>query len=115
MSYMQSIKCLYNFFPDFLISRGVSPDFEQMSDEDLALHLRSMYASIRQKPKPGQEEGEMYSRLAYRNLWAGLQHHLISPPHNRTLNLISNKVFMGGNQMYDGMLKKLKKEGRDVM
>ena len=84
-----------------------------MDVEELGVHLRSLYASVRTKPKPGQTEGEVYSRSGYRNLRAGLQRHLVSPPFNRRISLMSDRQFMGANQVYEGMLKKIKKEGKD--
>ena len=39
---------------------------------------------------------------------------LVSPAYNLKLNLMSDIDFLGANHMYDAMIKKLKKEGRDI-
>lgn len=85
-----------------------------MSKEDLANNLRHFYACVRKQPEPGSMAGEDYSRSGYRNIRAGLQRHLVSPPHNRQINIMSDIDFQKANQVFNGKIKGLKKEGKDV-
>jgi hypothetical protein len=95
-------------FSEFLIESGKNADFEMLPEHELAHNLRQFYCSARTK------EGSQYSRSGYRNLRSGIQRHIQSPPYSRTLNLRSDKCFMAANQCYEGMLKDLKRQGKDV-
>lgn len=101
------------YVSDFLISSGKNAQFEDMSDEVLAENLRLFYGCVRQIPKPGESIGREYSRSGYRNIRAGLQRHLVSPPNNRDINLMSGSAFRMANQVYEGKLKSLKRAGKD--
>lgn len=100
-------------FADFLSEKGSHPGFELYDDETLASELQLFYCCVRRKPKEG-EQPSTYSRSAYQNIIAGLQRHLVSPPYNRMVDLRNDKVFQGANQVYDGMLKQMKREGKDT-
>ena len=54
-----------------------------------------------------------YSWADYYNLHVGIQRHLVSLPLNKKLNIMTDKECLGPNQVYKGMLKKLKHEGLD--
>jgi hypothetical protein len=97
-----------NVFPDFLLGRGEDPNFEMYDDDQLAASLRQLYCCVRTK------DGRSYSRSGYRNLRSGLQRHLVSAPYNRKIDLRGDRKFQSANQVYDGKLKELKSEGRDI-
>ena len=44
---------------------------------------------------------------------SGIQRYLVSAPYNRKIDLHNDKEFMVSNHVYDGMLKKMKREGKD--
>jgi hypothetical protein len=98
---------------DFLGSKGLDSNFENQPVQELARNLRLFYGCVRQKTCDN-EAGKEYSRSAYRNLRSGLNRYLISPPHNRQLNLRSDKEFIQANQVYDGKIKQMKREGKDI-
>ena len=70
--------------------------------------LRELYGSVRNK------KGELYGKSAYINLRAAIQRHIISPPFNRTINILRDREFLPANQVFMGVLRKMKAEGRDV-
>jgi hypothetical protein len=43
---------------------------------------------------------------------AGLNRYLISPPYNRQINIITDKSFQAANQVYEGKIKEMKKNGK---
>ena len=67
---------------------------------------------MRQKPKEGEEPKE-YSKTSYRNIRAGIQRYLTSPPINRIIDLRTDKKFQAANQVYEGKIKQMKREGKD--
>ena len=95
-------------FSDFLRSKELDGNFESMEDSDLADNLKQFYCSVR------TSDGTEYSRSGYRNLRSGIQRYLQSTAVGRNINLRTDKIFMAANQCYDGMLKELKRSGRDV-
>ena len=109
---MQVLLEKVTFLSDFLVSSGRNAEFERHSDEELADNLRHFYAGVRQKPKNAEGQGKDYSRSAYRNMRSGLQRYLVSPPINRRIDLRTDNVFRGANQVYEGRIKQLKKEGK---
>lgn len=48
------------------------------------------------------------------SLRAALQRHLVSPPYNRQLNIITDGDFQGVNSLLAGLVKRQKKKGEDV-
>jgi hypothetical protein len=94
--------------PDYLHETGQPTNFEQFDIELLAKTLRSFYGSIRTK------SGEQYSKSAYVNIRAGLNRYLTSPPNNQQINLMRDKVFMQANQVFCGVLRKMRVDGLDT-
>jgi integrase len=90
----------------------MDPKFELYSREELAATLRQFYACIRQRNKEGQMRD--YSKSGFRNLRAGIQRFLVSPPNNLEINILTDKCFQSANQVFDGKLKLLKRSGKDV-
>lgn len=105
----QSIDCLLNeyFIPDWLADRGLSPNFEALSEEHLASQLKIFYAEVRRR------NGELYSRQSMLSLRSAVYRHLIMPPHNKTFNILKDPLFTAANNVFIGSLKKMKKDGMD--
>ena len=105
----------FNFFyvSDFLASRDMHTAFEVYSKADLGSALRLFYSSVRkQVGKNG--EVEEYGRVSYLNMRSGIQRFLVSPPYNLSVDLRRDPEFQSANQVLDGKLKLLKRQGQDV-
>jgi integrase len=96
------------FIADWLKSTGADPSFEYLEKTDLADVLRKFYYAARSK------DGQRYSKSAYKNIRAGLQRHLTSPPYKREMNLMQDKDFQAANQVYNGYMVALREEGKDI-
>jgi hypothetical protein len=72
------------------------------------MHLRAFYGSLRKKT------GESYSKSGYINIRAAINRHLTSPPFNRTMNIMHDKEFLSCNQVFTGILRKLRETGKDL-
>ncbi len=57
--------------------------------------------------------GERYSKSAYKNLRAGMQRHLQSPPHNKLFDIIKDRIFKPANIVFEGYMVKIREEGKD--
>ena len=71
----------------------------------LAENLREFYGSAR------NQHGQLYGKSSLTNLRAGLNRHLTSPPFNLQINLMKDRVFQGVNQVFVGLLRKLRLGG----
>lgn len=94
-------------------SRGYPDNFEDYETTVLAKVLREFYSCVRQKTN-GTEPGLEYGRSSYRNMRAGIQRHLVSPPYNRKVDIRNDKEFQECNQVFEGKLKQMKREGKDI-
>ena len=83
-------------------------EWEQLPEEILCSYLKQYYAET------CQQNGQSYSTSAFRNLRAGIQRHLIMPPHERTINIIDGPAFLQANLMWESVVKKLRVDGEDV-
>lgn len=79
-----------------------------METDLLSVALRRFYAEARTK------KGVPYSRPAMIAIRASLQRHLISPPHNRTISIVSDREFTAANQVFTGRLKINRADGNDT-
>ena len=85
---------LYLYISDFLASRGKPTDFWTDSKEELAMKLREFYCCVRKVPnKDGV--AEEYGKASFLNMRAGLQRFLVSPPHNRVIDIRKDIEFQG--------------------
>jgi len=91
-----------------LLTKNQAPKFEDLPEKDLAALLREFYASLRTK------DGKEYSQSGYVNIRAGLNRHLTSPPYNKPINLMRDRVFQAANQVFKGSLKRLRAHGLDT-
>ena len=89
---------------DYLREKGVSCDFASVSSQELAQILAELYPELR------QQNGQPYSRSSLLGCRAALQRHLNSL--GRTINLFRDRDFQQANNVLDGVLKKMKREGQ---
>ena len=94
--------------PEWLAAKGISQDFEMKEPKELNELLRRFYAEVRQK------NGSEYSKSGLTNIRASIQRHLVSPPHNRSINIIKDRDFTSANSVIQGQIQKLRKEGKDI-
>lgn len=95
-------------FSDFLKENGREAEFEMLPVPDLTRLLREFYGSVRNK------KGEMYGKSSYVNLRAAVHRHITSPPYNRPFNILRDVQFQSANQVFMGVLRKMRVEGKDV-
>ena len=95
------------FASEWLVHQEKDPHFEQANVEDLAANLRTFYACAR------SADGNLYSKSSLTNLRAGLNRYLTSPPYSRQINLMHDIAFQSANQVFVGMVRKLRQDGLD--
>lgn len=98
---------VFCFLSEWLVHQGMNSNFETDSVEEIARKLREFYASAR------SVDGKPYSRSSLTNIRSGLNRFLTSPPHNRQLNVMHDRAFQSANQVYVGVIRKLRQDGLD--
>lgn len=83
-------------------------DFELLNVQELDKLLQHFYASVRTK------DGKEYSKTALVGMRAAINRHLNYPPFSRNINLMNDRDFMVSNQVLTGLIKSLKREGKDI-
>ncbi|XP_067875608.1 activating transcription factor 7-interacting protein 1-like isoform X3 [Heterodontus francisci] len=96
-----------NILKQWLIEKGRDEKFETMSVEELNSILREFYGTVR------NHDGNTYSISSYKSIRAGLNRHLKMPPHSRQICLMQDKEFSSANNVFLGVLKVLRKQGKD--
>lgn len=89
-------------------AKELTTDFEQLDVPELASLLRRFYGEVR------KQDGSSYANKTYRGLRAAIHRHLTGAPYNRHVNIMRDKDFQSANNVYIGMMKKIKREGLDV-
>ena len=92
----------------WLSEKGFSADFEEQDVVILNERLRSFYGSLQTR------RGADYSKSVLVGIRATISRHLTSPPYNRQISLMSDRVFMTSNHVMKGLINILKREGKDV-
>ncbi|CAH1797821.1 unnamed protein product, partial [Owenia fusiformis] len=78
---------------------------DMISSESFPEHLRESYASVQQK------NGDNYSKSALNSIRAGIQRYL----DNRGISMdLSGNTFSAANRVLKGLIKVLKREGKDT-
>ena len=95
-------------FTEYMVSKGMDPNFQNLSPKDLADVLRGFYANARKK------DGAEYSKSGLVNIRASLNRFLQDPPHSRQINLMKDRDFISANHIITRMVKKLIQEGKDT-
>ena len=78
-----------------------------MNDKTLDLHLQKFYAEVRDIKR------QRYSRSSYLSLRSGICRHLREGPFYRQVDLVKDSSFQQSNQVFGGMLRKIKEDGLD--
>ena len=98
----------YHFFSEYLREIDEPDNFEYYDVPKLADVLRKFYGSVRNK------SGDLYSRSGYVSLRAAINRYLTSPPYNKTINIMKDREFMAANQVFTGVLRKMREDGKDT-
>ena len=83
-------------------------EFENWPATMIDSMLHKFYAGLQTK------DGKNYSKPSLVGLHAGINRHLMSAPYCRTVNIMKDREFMTSNQVLNGLVKKLKREGKDT-
>ena len=99
----------YNFSPflEWLVTRGLSIQFEEFETTELADLLKQFYGELRKK------DGNEYSKSSLINVRAAINRHLTSAPYNRIINVIRDPPFQQANQVFTALIKELRRQGND--
>ncbi|XP_046543606.1 uncharacterized protein LOC124253800 [Haliotis rubra] len=94
-------------FQQWLTHHEISSNFEALPKEQLASHLRHFYAELR------TTEGKYYSKSSFVGIRSAIHRHLRSPPFERNINILQDIAFHSANNVFLGMLRKIKTLGLD--
>ena len=95
----------YDLLTDWLVWKGMDPNFEDMSKQTLADTLRQFYPSARQSPKDSETEGKPYAKQLLINIRSGINRYLQLPPFNKTWDLMQDRDFLAANRVFKGTIK----------
>ncbi|XP_078605624.1 uncharacterized protein LOC144878654 [Branchiostoma floridae x Branchiostoma japonicum] len=95
-------------FKAWLQERDHDTAFEQLPPEELAGLLRQFYGEVR------KDDGTPYAKASYACLRAAIHRHLTGPPYHCKYNILKDKEFQAANNLYIGVLKQLKRDGKDT-
>lgn len=94
-------ECLYETEPSQF-------NFECMDSPLLDDMVSNFYASLQ------TQRGKDYSRSALTGLRAGKNRYLTSPPFQKQMNLMKDRDFMKSNQVFTGLIRQMKRNGKDT-
>ncbi|XP_029295434.1 uncharacterized protein LOC115013344 [Cottoperca gobio] len=97
-----------NCFTGWLEAQGLQPDMATMEKTELNAVLRHFYGSVR------NSKGELYGISSYIALRAGLNRYFKDPPVSRPVSLMRDAEFTSANKVFLGVLKRIRKSGRDI-
>nr|XP_054602829.1 MORC family CW-type zinc finger protein 3a isoform X4 [Nothobranchius furzeri] len=97
-----------NCFQTWLNLKHIQVNFQQVEKPELNTVLREFYGSIR------TAKGERYSISSYLGLRAGLNRYVNEPPVSRSWNLTQDPEFIPANNVFKGVIKKIRKAGKDT-
>ncbi|XP_076583454.1 uncharacterized protein LOC143318850 isoform X1 [Chaetodon auriga] len=97
-----------NCFIGWLKSQGLHVDLTTVDKTELNGLLRHFYGSVR------NSKGELYGIASYIALRAGLNRYFKEPPVSRSLCLMRDAEFTSANKVFLGLLKRIRKSGRDI-
>ncbi len=98
-----AVKCLQSWLQE----RKYAKELITITKAELGHILREFYGSIR------TVKGDMYGISSYAGLRAGLNRHLNEPPLSRKWNLMLDTEFTAANNVFKGVLKQIRRAGRD--
>ncbi|XP_044047160.1 uncharacterized protein LOC122873905 isoform X1 [Siniperca chuatsi] len=97
-----------NCFIGWLESQGLQVDLTTAEKTELNGLLRHFYGSVR------NSKGELYGIASYIALRAGLNRYFKEPPVSRPVCLMRDAEFTSANKVFLGVLKRIRKSGRDI-
>ncbi|XP_070684550.1 uncharacterized protein [Pempheris klunzingeri] len=97
-----------NCFLGWLEVQGLQVDLNTVEKTELNGLLRRFYGSVR------NSKGELYGIASYIALRAGLNRYFKEPPASRPVCLMRDPEFTSANKVFLGMLKRIRKSGRDI-
>lgn len=97
-----------NCFIGWLESQGLQVDLTTVEKTELNGLLRHFYGSVR------NGKGELYGIASYIALRAGLNRYFKEPPVSRPVCLMRDAEFTSANKVFLGVLKRIRKSGRDI-
>ncbi|XP_043081885.1 zinc finger MYM-type protein 2 isoform X3 [Puntigrus tetrazona] len=97
-----------NCFKAWLREKQLTIDFKTVEKSELNPVLREFYGSIR------TSKGELYGISSYVGLRAGLNRFINEPPLNRVWNLMQDTEFRAANNVFKGVVKQIRRSGRDI-
>ncbi|KAM6941768.1 uncharacterized protein PEZ65_003775 [Lycodopsis pacificus] len=95
-------------FTGWLESQGLQMDLPTVEKTELNGLLRHFYGSVR------NSKGELYGIASYIALRAGLNRYFKERPVSRPVSLMKDAEFSSANKVFLGVLKKIRKSGRDI-
>ena len=93
---------------EWLATKGLDTGFEALSNYELDKVLQCFFAEVRDR------NGKIYMKSSMIGIRYAINRHLQEAPWNKALDLSKGKDFLVSNQVFTGMLKKLKQEGHDT-
>ena len=96
------------FVPDWLRAKGRNPNFEHETNEALEELLQKFYAEVRDK------KGSTYMKSSYISIRYGINRYLRAPPFYIKCDITKDRDYMKSNQVFNGMLRKIKLNGKDI-
>ncbi|XP_049900192.1 uncharacterized protein LOC126390105 isoform X1 [Epinephelus moara] len=97
-----------NCFIGWLEAQRLQVDLTTVEKAELNGVLRHFYGSVR------NSKGELYGIASYIALRAGLNRFFKEPPVCRSVCLMRDVEFTSANKVFLGVLKKIRKSGRDI-
>ncbi|XP_056105824.1 zinc finger MYM-type protein 2 isoform X2 [Rhinichthys klamathensis goyatoka] len=97
-----------NCFKAWLREKQLTIDLKTAEKSELNPVLREFYGSIR------TSKGELYGISSYVGLRAGLNRFINEPPINRAWNLMQDTEFRSANNVFKGVVKQMRRSGRDI-
>lgn len=97
----------WNCFQTWLTLKNLKINFQSVEKTELNAVLRQFYGSTR------TTKGELYSISSYIGLRAGLNRYINEPPVSRSWNLIQDPEFRSANNVFKGVVKEIRRAGRD--
>ncbi|KAK6300212.1 hypothetical protein J4Q44_G00283100 [Coregonus suidteri] len=96
-----------NCFKDWLAEKQMLVDFSTIEKSEMNVLLRDFYCSVR------RGKGGEYCIPSYIGIRAGVNRFINLPPLSRAWCLMKDSEFTSSNNVFIGVLKKIRREGRD--
>ncbi|XP_076842064.1 uncharacterized protein LOC143486104 isoform X4 [Brachyhypopomus gauderio] len=100
---MWAVRC----FQTWCAEKNISVNFKKLTKSELNQILRQFYATVK------NGKGESYGFSSYVGLRAGLNRYINEPPLCLSWYIMKDSEFATSNNVFVGVLKKLRREGQD--